>query len=122
MIVAGFGFRSAATVQSLANAYAKARGPHRPDRITTASDKVDTQVFQDLAADLALPITKIDPEALREVRTATCSSHSLNARGAGSVSEAAALAAAGPRARLLAPRVVSDDHMATCALARGDDT
>ena len=34
--------------------------------------------------------------------------------------EAAALAAAGPGARLLGPRVVSADRMATCALAEGN--
>ena len=36
---------------------------------------------------------------------------------AGSVAEAAALAAAGPGARLLAPRMISADRMASCALA-----
>ena len=34
--------------------------------------------------------------------------------------EAAALAAAGPNARLLAPRQISQDRLATCALAIGD--
>ncbi|MHA6346914.1 cobalamin biosynthesis protein, partial [Roseivivax sp. CAU 1761] len=39
----------------------------------------------------------------------------------GSVAEAAALAAAGPGARLLGPRAVSPDGCATCALAQGKE-
>jgi cobalt-precorrin 5A hydrolase len=40
--------------------------------------------------------------------------------GTGSIAEAAALAAAGPRARLIATRVVSRDRTATAAIAEGD--
>ena len=41
--------------------------------------------------------------------------------GTGSVAEAAALAAAGPGAQLLGPRVVSGDGLATAAIAIGRD-
>ncbi|MEM1429934.1 MAG: cobalamin biosynthesis protein, partial [Pseudomonadota bacterium] len=59
------------------------------------------------------------PEAeLRRQVTATQSGASRGSYGTGSVAEAAALAAAGPGARLLAPRSVSDDRLATCALAK----
>jgi cobalt-precorrin 5A hydrolase len=40
--------------------------------------------------------------------------------GTGSVAEAAALVAAGPRARLIATRTVSQDRTATAAIAEGD--
>lgn len=40
--------------------------------------------------------------------------------GTGSVAEAAALVAAGPRARLIATRAVSRDRTATAAIAEGD--
>jgi len=40
--------------------------------------------------------------------------------GARSVAEAAALAAAGPGARLVGTRVISDDRLATAAIAEGD--
>ena len=40
--------------------------------------------------------------------------------GTGSVAEAAALAAAGPRARLITTRTVSQDRTATAAIAEGD--
>lgn len=42
--------------------------------------------------------------------------------GTGSVAEAAALAAAGPGARLLSARLISPDRLATCAIAIGDAT
>ncbi|ENO84722.1 hypothetical protein C666_16775, partial [Thauera linaloolentis 47Lol = DSM 12138] len=42
------------------------------------------------------------------------------ARGCGSVAEAAALAAAGQGARLLAIRHISPDRSATCAIAQGE--
>ena len=117
MIVAGFGFRAAATVDSMRDAYARAGGGAA--RIATAADKAETPVFADFAAGLALPVTKVNSDALCKQETATHSHHSKTARATGSVAEAAALAAAGPGARLLVPRVVSADRMATCALAEG---
>jgi cobalt-precorrin 5A hydrolase len=41
--------------------------------------------------------------------------------GTGSVAEASALAAAGPGARLLGPRVISGDGLATAAIAERKD-
>lgn len=70
-----------------------------------------------LADARGLPVIAVPPEALRAARTLTRSAASLAARGTGSVAEAAALAAAGPGARLLGPRAVAPDRMATCALA-----
>ena len=69
---------------------------------------------------LALPARAIPPAALCAQTTATCSARVLAERGTGSVAEAAALAAAGPGARLLGPRVFSSDRMASCALALQD--
>jgi cobalt-precorrin 5A hydrolase len=51
-------------------------------------------------------------------RTLTRSTRSMAAMNVHSVAEAAALAAAGPNARLLAPRIAVGP--VTCALAEGD--
>jgi cobalt-precorrin 5A hydrolase len=51
-------------------------------------------------------------------RTLTRSKHSMATMNVHSVAEAAALAAAGPNARLLAPRITVGP--VTCALAQGD--
>jgi cobalt-precorrin 5A hydrolase len=47
----------------------------------------------------------------------TQSEKSKSMYGTGSLSEAVALIAAGPKARLLAARAISPDTMATCAIA-----
>ena len=118
MIVAGFGCRRAATLDSLEDAYDRARGPHRADRIATLADKAGA--LQPLATRLGVPLVVLSRQELERQPTLTQSPASQAAHGIGSLSEAAALAGAGPKARLLAPRAVSQDRMATCALAWGE--
>lgn len=120
MIVAGFGFRAAATVDSLADALARTGARDRVAALATPRDKARTVVFTGFAQGLSLPVHPVDGATLARQDTATRSDASLAARGTGSVAEAAALAAAGPGARLVAKRVISGDGMATCALAEGD--
>lgn len=121
MIVAGFGFRAGATVESLADALGRAGGSEGVAALATAADKARAAPFVRFAEALSLPVHAIDAASLAGQETATRSAVSLAARDTGSVAEAAALAAAGQGARLIAPRVVSGDGMATCALAEGDD-
>jgi cobalt-precorrin 5A hydrolase len=117
VIVAGFGFRAAARADSLADALSRAG--RAPGLLATAEDKAHTPAFRAFAQRSGLPVLGIDPAALAAQPTLTQSQASRAARATGSVAEAAALAAAGPGARLLGPRVVSGDGMATCALAEG---
>jgi cobalt-precorrin 5A hydrolase len=117
VIVAGFGLRASASADSLADALARAGGA--PTLLATAEDKARSPAFRALAHRLGLPVLGIDPAALSAQTTLTQSATSRAARATGSVAEAAALAAAGPGARLLGPRAVSGDGMATCALAEG---
>ena len=72
-------------------------------------------------AALGLPVILVDEAALKEMeaRTLSQSAQSLAAAGTPSVSEAAALAAAGEGSRLLGPRIVVGN--VTCALAIGGD-
>ena len=119
MIVAGFGFRGAATVESLADAYAKAREAQREAQVAaTLSDKT-AGVFEAFAAAQGLSLRAVREADLVVQDTVTQSFTSLAERGTGSVAEAAALAAAGKGARLLQVRVISSDGCATCALAEG---
>lgn len=113
MIVAGFGFRQAATLASLQDALAGAT----PGLIATAEAKAGHPAFRALAEALAVPIAAISEPDLTNASTLTDSAASRAAHGAGSVAEAAALVAAGPGASLLGPRAASRDRMATCALA-----
>ncbi|WP_010546353.1 cobalamin biosynthesis protein [Sphingomonas elodea] len=112
MIVAGFGYRSGATLESLRAALALAQQGVPPvTHVASLPDKLP------LLAGFGLPM--LPTATLAGIPTPTRSAASLAARGTGSVAEAAALAAAGPGARLLVPRIVSPDRMATCAIAQG---
>jgi len=120
MIVAGFGFRKAATADSLRDALARAAGKHKVTAFAAPEDKAQAACLSALAAEMAVGIRAIAPNDLSRQQTQTEAPRVRAARGTGSVAEAAALAAAGPGARLLAPRSISADRLATCAIAMGD--
>lgn len=116
MIVAGLGFRKDAGIESLRDALARAGG-HAAQALATAEDKADAPVIHALAAERNLTLHAIPLEKLRNQRTLTQSPRVQAQYNTGSLAEAAALAAAGPGARLLGPRVTSQDGRATAALA-----
>ncbi|MBB95192.1 MAG: precorrin methylase [Rhodobacteraceae bacterium] len=124
MIVAGFGCRSAATLDSLRDALARASGGRNVDALATVADKARSTPFRALARDLGLPLQAVPSPALADIPTPTDSPAARATRQTGSVAEASALWAAGPGARLIGPRVISADRLATCALAASapDDT
>lgn len=119
MKVAGLGFRTGANVASLRAALAAAGGAEGVTALATSEAKVGTAVFAAFAAELRLPIVGVSPANLARQVTLTDSARVREKTGAGSLAEAAALAAIGSDARLLAPRAVSADHMATAAIAVG---
>ncbi|WP_299688481.1 cobalamin biosynthesis protein [uncultured Tateyamaria sp.] len=122
MIVAGFGFSTRATAQSLEEAL-RATGYVGPlDMVACPDDKALSDVMSDIARPRGLMINAVRPGKLEQAQTRTQSVISRLMRRTGSVAEAAALAAAGPDARLLHPRAISDDRLATCAIAQGAAT
>lgn len=121
MIVAGLGFRKDASVDSLRNAL-RAAGGHAAQALATAEDKARAPQIRALAAELALPLHAIPRAALQNQTTLTKSARVQSLYGTGSLAEAAALAAAGPGAQLLGPRVTSHDGKATAALAERSPT
>jgi cobalt-precorrin 5A hydrolase len=118
MIVAGLGFRGAASQASLAEAVglALAQSGKPLDALATASHKANAAALCALAADLGLPIHAVDVSGQA---TPTQSARVMAGFETGSVAEAAALVAAGQAARLVVGRVVSSDGMATAAIAEG---
>lgn len=118
MIVAGFGFRKGATAGSLRNALE--RFEVAPDRVATATAKACAAPFVEMARGLSLCPVAVPAQDLASAHVLTISPASLAQYGTGSVAEAAALAAAGPGARLLGARQISHDRMATCAIAIGE--
>ncbi|WP_299611248.1 cobalamin biosynthesis protein [uncultured Tateyamaria sp.] len=118
MIVAGFGFATQAGTESIADALAQ--HAVTPDALATLADKVDALTA--LTRTHGLPIICISLTDAAAQDTQTQSARSMSVKGTPSVAEATALAAAGPGARLIGPRTISKDRMATCAIAQGPDT
>lgn len=120
MIVAGFGCRADTPPASLEAALRLAAGDQEPALLAAPADRL--ALVRPLADRLGLPLVAIEEPLLREMATPTRSAASLAHRGVGSVAEAAALAAAGPGARIVRTRCIAPDRRATCALAEGPDT
>ena len=121
MIVAGFGFNSRATTESLEQALA-ATGYDGPiHMLACPHDKAMSDVISGVARPRGVLINAVYPKKLQAALTRTQSTISRLLRRTGSVAEAAALSAAGPGATLIVTRKISDDRMATCAIAKGPD-
>ena len=116
-IIAGFGFRKNAPLNSLYDALNRACKGRNISAIATPEDKATAPCILTLAADLKLPLIPICEHDMAAVTTATQSPRIHRMRNTGSVAEAAALSAAGPKANLIATRQVSADRSTTCALA-----
>ncbi len=121
MIVAGFGYSTRATCDSLNDALQRACTRARvsaPEALATIEDKMAS--LATLADLLDIPVFGVSQEMLAAQTTRTHSARVARERGTGSVAEAAALAAAGPGARLLTGRIHAKDRYASCALAEGN--
>ena len=125
VIVAGIGSRKGVTageVLAAIDAALAAHGLQREDLalLATAELKRDEAGVREAAEALGLELNVFESAALAAAsdRTLTRSDASMIKAGTPSVSEASALAAAGPDARLLGPRLVQGS--ATCALATSD--
>ncbi|MBP0115148.1 MULTISPECIES: cobalamin biosynthesis protein [Bradyrhizobium] len=120
MKVAGLGFRQDVTLASLREALLAAGGPEGLAAVATVIDKANAEVLKQLARECGVPIMAVPADRLAGIDTPTQSTLVAEKFGTGSVAEAAALAAAGPRARLIGTRMVSKDRTATAAIAEGD--
>jgi cobalt-precorrin 5A hydrolase len=118
--VAGLGFRQGVNVASLREALDAAGGSNGLAALASLSDKASTAAIMSLASELDLPLRTIPADRLAGVKTSTRSDIVAAKFGVGSLAEAVALVAAGRNARLVSPRVVSRDRMATAAIAEGD--
>jgi cobalt-precorrin 5A hydrolase len=125
VIVAGVGCRKAISVAQVESAIEAALlhnrlAGHQLSRIAVPAVKGTEAGIVAAAAARGVLLVLIAQDALEAVgpRTLTRSARSMDTLKVHSVAEAAALAAAGPGARLLAPRVAVGP--VTCALAEGE--
>ncbi|PLX38700.1 MAG: precorrin methylase [Hyphomicrobiales bacterium] len=121
MRVAGIGLRTIAEEASLVDALDALGGTDGLDALACLDEKAGAPQLISLATRLGLPIIPVTRDALAGETTLSRSQRVENLFGTGSVAEAAALAACGPGARLVAPRSVSPDRMATAAIAVSGD-
>lgn len=116
--VAGFGFRSEATLESLAQALDQLIEQYGAiDKLAAARSMLP--LIEELGRLRGIEVIAVADAELPTVTTLSHSAQSLQARGTGSVAEAVALLAAGPGVTLLGPRIISADRKATAALAEG---
>ncbi|WP_278921241.1 cobalamin biosynthesis protein [Pseudophaeobacter profundi] len=120
MKIAGFGFRSTATLADLRAALALTGA--RPDALASLATKAAQPALIELARELALPLIALREEDIAGEQTLTCSPRIKSRFGTGSVAEACALVAARQgadlaRSRLIAPRVITANGIATAAIA-----
>jgi len=127
MIVAGLGFRQgvqAAEVELALDCALQSLGPAASALrcLAVPLRKAEEPAASFVARARGIELMLIPQAALEAAaaRTVSRSVHALRAMNVPSVAEAAAIAAAGSRARLLVPRVVRGS--VTCALAEGDGT
>lgn len=118
ILVAGFGFRRGAQLSSLGEVLDQLEAQSGAiGRLAVASSM--WPLVQQLGHERGIEVLNVADAVLPAMITLTRSTHSLKARGTGSVAEAVALVAAGPGGQLLGPRLISADRMATAAVARG---
>ena len=125
VIVAGVGCRKAISAAQVESAIEAALLHNRLsgrvlERIAVPAVKGTEAGIVAAAAARGVPLVLVAQNALEaaDARTVTRSARSMDTFNVHSVAEAAALAAAGPGARLLAPRVAVGP--VTCALAQGE--
>lgn len=123
MVIAGIGCSSAARATDVVAAVEEALRHYGLARsvleaLATGSIKAGAPAVAEAAAQLGLPLRRISGAdlALADNEALSVSERSLVLTGVGSLSEAAALAAAGPGATLYGPRLAVGP--VTCALAR----
>ncbi|MFN3847473.1 MAG: cobalamin biosynthesis protein [Paracoccaceae bacterium] len=115
MRIAGIGFRTGASLASLRDVLAQVEAlGGTAEALATPQSKADDPPLRALAAERGLRVFAV---RVAGIKTPTQSARVLALHGTGSVAEAAALAAAGPGAKITVARVVASDAMATCAMA-----
>ena len=126
VIVAGIGCRKGADAAEIEAAIAAAleragRPLARIDLMATAMSKREEKGIAEAASARGVPLVFVAPADLEiaSARGATWSARVLALAGVPSVAEAAALAACGPKAKLILPRIVMGP--VTCALASAEE-
>lgn len=120
--IVGIGCRAKASETSLREAIEMAlvSAPGPLEILATTREKAESEVVKRIAKHFRLTLTAVESENLRGIETITRSERIMARFGTGSLSEAAALFAAGYGGSLRCVRQIASDGMATAAIAEGD--
>ena len=126
MKIAGIGFRQSASTADLLAALQQT-GFSKPDALASITAKASAPQMQQLATVMNLPVIALAEDDIQGIDTPTQSSRIQARFGTGSLVEASALAAAkqgqpDATVQLLAPRVITDNGLATAAIAQRTTT
>jgi cobalt-precorrin 5A hydrolase len=123
-LAVGIGCKSGVSADSVISLIEKACGQidGRPAALYTAEEKLAEPALNEAATRLGLPLIHLPRAALKAAsdRAVTKSRRVLALFGVPSVAETAALAGAGPGARLVLARISADG--VTCAVAASKET
>ena len=126
MKIAGIGFRQSASTADLLAALQQT-GVSEPDALASIYAKASAPQMQQLATVMNLPVIALTEDDIQGIETPTQSPRIQARFGTGSLAEATALAAAkqgqpDATVHLLAPRVTTDNGLATAAIAQRTPT
>lgn len=116
-MIVGLGCRANVSAEDVLALIARALDGRPATALATIASKVSEPGVIEAAATLGLPLLAVDFRAIEaaQARCVTSSAIALAVTGVASVAEGAALAAAGPRAKLVLARIT--DGRVTVALA-----
>ncbi len=116
-LILGIGFRETAPMASLNEVITRVlNGRGTPKLIATLDRKAKADQCKFIARDLNVEIIALSEDAIRGVDTPTKSDAIQIHFGTGSIAEACAIMAM-PNAKIITPRITSQDGTATAALA-----
>ena len=116
-MIAGFGFQKSVTERSFNDLKNKFMLKYNVSLVATTSEKSKTKAFVDFAQNNNFKIISVSHKDLTGIKTPTQSKNSKKYRDIDCFCEAVALKAAGENSKIIQKRKISDDRLATIAIA-----
>ena len=116
-MIAGFGFQNSVTEKSFNDLKSKFMLRYNISFVATTSEKSKTKAFVDFARKNNFKIICVSHKDLIGIETITHSDKSKRYKDTDCFCEAVALIAAGGNAKIIQTREISDDRLATIAIA-----
>ena len=116
-MIAGFGFQNSVTEKSFNDLKSKFMLRYSISFVATTSEKSKTKAFVDFAQNNNFKIISVSHKDLTGIKTPTQSQNSKKYKDIDCFCEAVALKTAGENSKIIQKREISDDRLATIAIA-----